>query len=343
MRFKIMEDKVIEEVDKDGCYTVYMHISPSGKRYIGITSKNPPEKRWKKNGYGYKKNEYFYRAISKYSWSNFKHEILFSGLTKEEAEQKEIELIACYKSDDKHHGYNVAHGGNCKGKVADETKRKISISNIGLGAIPVVKYSRSGEIIKEYSSITIAARENNLSKNAIVNCCCDISKTANDCIWRYANQPLTREHIEWCNKNGVDDRKISVKQYSMSGEFLNAYESITDACLATGAKKSSLSKCCVNKQKSCVKSIWRYADEELTEEYISWCNSSEVENRKRPIMQYSINGDFIKMFDGVITIKRELGFDMSAIIRTCRGDQKTSYGYIWRYVDDKNDEFRKAV
>ena len=30
------------------CFTVYMHTSPNGKRYIGITSKNPPEKRWRK-------------------------------------------------------------------------------------------------------------------------------------------------------------------------------------------------------------------------------------------------------------------------------------------------------
>ena len=41
-------------------YTVYMHISPSGKRYIGITSVKP-KYRWR-NGKGYE-TQIFYRAI----------------------------------------------------------------------------------------------------------------------------------------------------------------------------------------------------------------------------------------------------------------------------------------
>lgn len=55
-------------------YTVYMHVSPSGKRYIGITSQKV-EKRWA-NGKGYKTQQYFYRAIKKYGWNNFQHIIV---------------------------------------------------------------------------------------------------------------------------------------------------------------------------------------------------------------------------------------------------------------------------
>ena len=80
-------------------YIVYKHTSPSNKVYIGITSQTP-ERRWRKDGKGYKTHIYFWNAIKKYGWNNFKHEVLFSGLTKEEAEQKEIELIAYYKSND---------------------------------------------------------------------------------------------------------------------------------------------------------------------------------------------------------------------------------------------------
>lgn len=86
-----------------------------------------PERRWN-NGYGYKRQPYFMNAIRKYGWDNFKHEILFVGLDKEEAERKEIELIAQCRSDEKAHGYNVEHGGNASGKMSEETKRKISKS-----------------------------------------------------------------------------------------------------------------------------------------------------------------------------------------------------------------------
>ena len=105
-------------------YSVYMHISPNGKKYIGITSL-VPERRWQK-GRGYKDQSYFYKAIQKYGWDNFKHEVPFTDLTKEEAEQKEIDLIACYQSDNRNFGYNVDRGGNSHGKTSEETKRKIS-------------------------------------------------------------------------------------------------------------------------------------------------------------------------------------------------------------------------
>lgn len=92
-------------------FVVYKHICPNGKIYIGITSQKP-EKRWL-NGKGYTNNDYFTKAIQKYGWERIKHEILFENLTKEEAEQKEIELIAKYKSNQRGHGYNISVGGSC--------------------------------------------------------------------------------------------------------------------------------------------------------------------------------------------------------------------------------------
>lgn len=111
-------------------YTVYMHESPYGKKYIGITSRNPV-KRWGHDGYCYRTNVHFYNAIKKYGWDNFKHTILFTHLTKEEAEKKEIELIAYYKTTDQECGYNIENGGNSIGKHSEETKKKIARSRIG--------------------------------------------------------------------------------------------------------------------------------------------------------------------------------------------------------------------
>lgn len=106
-------------------YAVYMHISPHGKRYIGITMRDPV-KRWGHNGYCYNHNEYFFRAIQKYGWDNFQHLILFTDLSKADAEKIEIELIAKYKTTDNQYGYNIENGGNTVGTHSKETKRKIS-------------------------------------------------------------------------------------------------------------------------------------------------------------------------------------------------------------------------
>ena len=106
-------------------YTVYMHISPSGKRYIGITCQEP-KKRWK-NGKGYE-TQIFYRAIEKYGWDNIEHIIIAKGLDKETAEWLETELIRELDTTNTLYGYNVSTGGEggngCK--RSEETRQKIS-------------------------------------------------------------------------------------------------------------------------------------------------------------------------------------------------------------------------
>ena len=104
-------------------YTVYKHTL-NGKVYVGMT-RQKPEDRWC-SGWGYKECPRFWNAIQKYGWSKVQHEILFTGLTKEEAEAKEIELIAFYRSDDRRYGYNIDKGGSCVGKCSEEHKRKVS-------------------------------------------------------------------------------------------------------------------------------------------------------------------------------------------------------------------------
>lgn len=104
-------------------YCVYKHTCPNGKVYIGITGMKP-ERRWK-NGEGYR-TQIFYRAVQKYGFENIQHEILFDGLTKEEAEQKETELIVYYKSNQDEYGYNVDNGGNSVGTHSERTRQKLS-------------------------------------------------------------------------------------------------------------------------------------------------------------------------------------------------------------------------
>ena len=73
-------------------YTVYVHIFPNGKRYVGLTSQNV-EKRWLRGG-GYVDQNYVFKAIKKYGWDNIEHVIWCSGLSKAEASDLERELIA---------------------------------------------------------------------------------------------------------------------------------------------------------------------------------------------------------------------------------------------------------
>lgn len=106
-------------------YCVYCHTNKiNNKKYVGITSEKP-EKRWK-NGLGYKHNDYFFNAILKYGWEEFSHEILYTDLSKHDAEQIEIRLIDKWNLTNREKGYNIEGGGNLGKKVSNETKKKIS-------------------------------------------------------------------------------------------------------------------------------------------------------------------------------------------------------------------------
>ena len=113
-------------------YCVYMHENRvNGKKYIGMTCMRP-DRRWR-DGEGYKSCTLFYRAIQKYGWGGFRHEILYTSLSKEEAEKLEIELVARYETQDPAKGYNIAPGGNVTTGVrpSEETRRKLSEANRG--------------------------------------------------------------------------------------------------------------------------------------------------------------------------------------------------------------------
>lgn len=121
-----MTNDVIEvqenaKLDDEKRWCVYMHTSPSEKKYVGITSENDPVNRWGLNGNGYlkrKPNGKFHQpaiaaAILKYpNWDDWKHEILLSGLTQQESEEKEIEFIERYDTRNPMYGYNIRTGGN---------------------------------------------------------------------------------------------------------------------------------------------------------------------------------------------------------------------------------------
>ena len=85
---------------------------------------------------------------------------------------------------------------------------------------------------------------------------------------------------------------------------------------------------------------------------LEWCTSSENtihamrtglitikrggdDNRSISVNQYNLNGDFIKKWDCIKDIKRQLGYDTKAIISCCKHKKhyNTAYGYIWEYAD----------
>lgn len=147
-------------------WKVYMHKSPSGKVYIGIT-KRDLKTRWV-NGEGYKTCPIFYNAIKKYGWENIEHKLLFENLNNISAKLIEIDLIYYYKSIDM--SYNLTDGGQGQlgihkyGKEnpfyghsqSEDTKRKISNAQVGVnnnmyGTHSPIAIQVDGKYLTEYA------------------------------------------------------------------------------------------------------------------------------------------------------------------------------------------------
>lgn len=214
-------------------YTVYMHIFPNNKKYIGITSKKPKQ-RWE-SGTGYITQKLMNRAIKKYGWENIKHIILYENLTKEQAERKEIELISKYKTCNSKYGYNVENGGNSIGKHSKETRKKISIANKGRKNPKIASVNKGnkyclGRIVSEETKKKIS----NSNKGKHRSPSTEFKKG-------YSN-------IKWRKKVLCIDTNI-------------LYESITSAFEDTNISISCISTCCSGKTKTAGGYHWRYYEE----------------------------------------------------------------------------------
>ena len=233
-----MEDK--------NTWCVYMHIFPNDKKYIGITSQNV-KYRWRSDGSGYKprknrdpNSSRIWNAIQKYGWENVQHKILFENLSKNDACEKEVELIALYKSNDKRFGYNISLGGDVV-DMSDETKKKISKARKGKN------YGLVGENSPMYGKHHTEEAKRKISESQLgVN-----------------HHMYGKHHTEQTrNKELIShlDEAKPVEQYDKNGNLIGLYISIHEASRVTG-----ILRCCINdtlrcRQKTAGKYIWKYSE-----------------------------------------------------------------------------------
>lgn len=327
--------------EHDRPYSVYKHTSPSNKVYIGIT-KQKPELRWH-NGHGYKSNIHFNNAIKKYGWDNFKHEILFDGLTKDEAEKKEIELIAKYNSTNTDLGYNVDYGGHLRAPVSEETKQKLAIANLGKTYGEETRRKRSeslkGRIItKEHAEKISKAlkgkkRPEWSGKNHHMYGKHHTQETKDKISASKTGKPGHPMSEE--NKKKLSERSSKpVLQYTLDGEFIKEWKSATDAAREYNTHASDISGCCNDKIKTSNGFIWRHKGDELKQEDVD--KHKPYHYQERAVEQYSLNGEFIKKYKSIKAATEENRFNNdSNICLCCNGKSKTAYGYIWKYEGEK--------
>jgi hypothetical protein len=59
--------------------------------------------------------------------------------------------------------------------------------------------------------------------------------------------------------------------------------------------------------------------------------SMDYSKLKKSVLQYDLEGNFIKKWNGFIDIKNELNYDQSTIRKCCKNIKQSAYGYKWKY------------
>lgn len=283
-------------------YTIYCHLFPNGKRYIGLT-RNRLSRRFGGNGNHYKGCILVDRAINKYGWENIEHIILDTATTKEEAEAKERQYIREYDSDNPKHGYNVLPGGDVSTNDAnaemryklgngwrgknrtEEEKRKIGEGvkrtfdrpekngHIGLRASEETKRKMSkahkarwDDGMREKAAERMRSRMADPEyKDKILNNIAQYRRKPGE--WKMPEEAKEKISKHFKGKWLGDKSPCSkpVLQFTKEGEFVKRWANAGDAERAGIANRRNISKCCHEHEKHRTAGgyVWRFENENI--------------------------------------------------------------------------------
>lgn len=294
-------------------YKIYMHINKTnGKVYIGVTKKSLND-RWR-NGKAYDHCPRFDGAINKYSWDNFEHVVLYEGLTYDEANMLEQEMIAKYNSTDPKYGYNICSGGyiNRGRKLTDEQKQNIS-------------EGRKGKMTKE---------DNHWYGRKMPKDLIDKRSETFKENYKKENHPMygreqTDKQKEMGKRIGEFSKAImskTVEQYDLkTGDVINTFYSTREAGRQTGFDSSGISKCCRGKQKTAYGFGWRYVEKDIS--------NLPKTLTDRTIYQIDINThEVIGTYYSLKEASKATGLTRGSINYAMQNGM-TAGGFLWEYTE----------
>lgn len=286
-------------------YCVYIHTSPSGKKYVGQTCQNL-KKRWGENGKRYleKKNDKyihpaFARAIKKYGWDNFNHEVVANNLTKEEADNFEKLFIEKLNTMNPKYGYNLKDGGS-NGSLSEETRKKISESHKGN------KNYMYGKQMSEETKQKLSESHK--------------GKMVSEETKKKISESLQGENNYLYGKHLSEETKQKISE-SHKGKTLSDEHKRKIGEAVKGEKHPLYGKSHTEETK-----------EKMRKSHIGLLTGVKNPNARK-IAQYDLKGNLIRIWDSMSDSARELGINYQNIYRCCKGERQKAGGFIWKYYE----------
>lgn len=201
----------------------------NGKVYIGATSKNLEARKkdhLKKSKKG--KCYAFQNAISTYGAEAFTWSQMETASSTDELAKIEKSYILEYNS--KEEGYNSDSGGGIKKTV--------------------YQYDLlTGKLVAKHPSLSVAGAVVKANKQDLSSVCLNVNKVFRGFYWSY-------DYIDTFLPL-KDLRRKKVRQFTLEGEFINEFNSVSEASKVTGCNKCSIAKVCRFERKTAGGYLWR--------------------------------------------------------------------------------------
>ena len=117
-----------------------------------------------------------------------------------------------------------------------------------------------------------------------------------------------------------------VYQYSLSGEFIKEWNSVSEIENKLGYNGFTIRNVCNGDEHlSAYGYQWSYKKVDNIGQYYSV-------SQKKVVYQYNINGDLIRIYNSIYSVS-EYGFSYSNVSKCCNGERITCGGYVWSYIE----------
>lgn len=287
-------------------WCIYKHTSPSNKSYIGMTYRDP-KARWQ-NGAGYSIETKFGKAIQKYGWDNFTHEIIEVNIqTLDEAKEREIYWIDYF--DSYKNGYNSTIGGD---NVSLERETNL----------PVYQLDCNLNIINEFPTLADAGRTIGTSPSGIMEAV------------RPDGAQISAGGFYWCLKeNYTPEWKPRIdlqKKQVVCVETGQIFESEVEAANSSGLTQAAISACCYEKTITCMGKHWVFSsnyDE-------NWKPREPIEKRRptsKPVVCLETN----EIYKSISEAARSNLVSRQTIMRACKEPNYTINNKHFSYLKEK--------
>lgn len=280
-------------------------------------------------------NFHLLRSIEKHGFDTFiVNKILDVAFSQEELNIKEQCWISYYDSFNNGYNNNLGGDGNSgfEGLIGKENPSSRTI----------VQLSMNGEYIKTWECITDVTRKFGFLRSCINSACTGNKKSAYNFMWMYMEDyNKNKENILKYSCNTGKYNQKSVVQLSLDGNFVNSFNSITEASLID--KKFSvyeISACCRKVKKSHKGYMWIFK-----EDYdMGVIPIYKVMHNGKPkeVVQLSKNNIYINEFNSIVKAGKKLNLRPSDITRNCKHKGKSVGGYVFMYKKEY-EELNKAI